>query len=74
MRKSEFLISYSFLISELIEYYNAGGLETNEEIELSVLLRDQEAFKAEVALLRYWPFVLIFFAFRWRDLFNLSKS
>ena len=52
------MISNSFLISELIEYYNAGGLETNEEIELSVLLRDQEAFKAEVFGIK-WSFVFI---------------
>ena len=33
---------------ELIEYYQAGGLETLEEIELELLLRDQEAFNTEL--------------------------
>ena len=32
----------------MLEYYNAGGLDTSEEEELSLLLRDQETFKSEL--------------------------
>ena len=32
----------------MFDYYQAGGLDTAEEIELALLLRDQEAFNAEV--------------------------
>ena len=39
------------LFRELFDYYNAGGLETIEEIELALLLRDQEAFNTEVVKL-----------------------
>ena len=30
------------MFSELIEYYHAGGLDTTEELELALLLRDQD--------------------------------
>merc|ERR1712156_636104 len=33
---------------ELFEYYNAGGLETSEELELAILLRDQEALNSQL--------------------------
>ena len=32
----------------MFDYYQAGGLDTAEEIELALLLRDQEAFNTEV--------------------------
>lgn len=41
-------LDYGALHRELFDYYHAGGLETVEEIELALLLRDQEAFNAEV--------------------------
>jgi len=41
-------LDYGALHRELFDYYHAGGLETIEEIELALLLRDQEAFNAEV--------------------------
>ena len=34
---------------ELYEYYQAGGLDTTEELELALLLRDQELLNSEVA-------------------------
>jgi len=41
-------LDYGALHRELFDYYNAGGLETIEEIELALLLRDQEAFNTEI--------------------------
>jgi len=41
-------LDYGALHRELFEYYQAGGLETIEEIELALLLRDQEAFNSEI--------------------------
>jgi len=41
-------LDYGALHRELFDYYNAGGLETIEEIELALLLRDQEAFNSEI--------------------------
>jgi len=41
-------LDYGALHRELFDYYQAGGLDTAEEIELALLLRDQEAFNAEV--------------------------
>jgi len=41
-------LDYGALHRELLEYYNAGGLDTSEEEELSLLLRDQETFKSEL--------------------------
>ena len=38
----------SLISRELFEYYNAGGLETSEELELAILLRDQEALNSQV--------------------------
>ena len=32
-----------------MEYYQAGGLDTTEELELALLLRDQELIHSEVA-------------------------
>ena len=43
-------LDYGTLHRELIDYYNAGGLETEEEVELELLLRDQEAFDSQVCL------------------------
>jgi len=41
-------LDYGSLHRELFDYYHAGGLETIEEIELALLLRDQEAFNTEI--------------------------
>eukprot|EP00092_Neocalanus_flemingeri_P004778 GFUD01005144.1.p1 GENE.GFUD01005144.1~~GFUD01005144.1.p1 ORF type:complete len:601 (+),score=111.45 GFUD01005144.1:373-2175(+) len=41
-------LDYGALHRELFDYYHAGGLETIEEIELVLLLRDQEAFNTEI--------------------------
>jgi len=41
-------LDFGALHRDLIDYYNAGGLETSEEIELELLLRDQEAFNTEL--------------------------
>ena len=34
---------------ELFEYSQAGGLDTTEELELALLLRDQELLNSQVA-------------------------
>jgi len=41
-------LDYGALHRELFEYYNAGGLETSEELELAILLRDQEALNSQL--------------------------
>jgi len=41
-------LDYGALHRELFDYYQAGGLETAEELEVVLLLRDQETFTEEV--------------------------
>lgn len=41
-------LDYGALHRELFDYYQAGGLETAEEVEVVMLLRDQEALSEEV--------------------------
>jgi len=41
-------VDYGLLHRDLFEYYNSGGIDTIEEIELALLLRDQEEFSNEV--------------------------
>ena len=47
------------LSSELFDYYNEGGLDTIEEIELALLLRDQEQLSNEVRFMWIWNFFSI---------------
>ena len=41
-------LDHGALHRELMEYYEAGGLDTAEEMELDLLLRDQEVFNDQV--------------------------
>lgn len=41
-------LDYGALHRELLDYYQAGGLDTAEEMELDLLLRDQEVCNNQV--------------------------
>lgn len=41
-------LDHGALHRELFEYYQAGGLDTTEELELALLLRDQEVLTSEL--------------------------
>ena len=41
-------LDYGSLHRELLDYYQAGDLDTAEEMELDLLLRDQEVFNDQV--------------------------
>ena len=44
-----------------MEYYQAGGLDTTEELELALLLRDQELIHSEVARGQFpWLYCIFF--------------
>ena len=45
-------LDYGALHRELLDYYQAGGLDTAEEMELDLLLRDQEVFNNQVGNIR----------------------
>lgn len=49
-------LDYGALHRELLDYYQAGGLDTAEEMELDLLLRDQEVFNNQMENLTQ-PFV-----------------
>lgn len=49
-------LDYGALHRELLDYYEAGGLDDTEEMELDLLLRDQEVFKDQMESLTQ-PFV-----------------